>query len=125
MGLIVVCGRLPLMVAPAATLRWVKALIETNTRLRILGVIALLVATGMIWAGGAEDSILASVLTIWGWAIVAMSTSLLMIFPGVYRKIASAFLPAAGDESLPGWRLIGGLGTMIGLLLIYSGVLAL
>ena len=125
LGIFVVCGRGPLLVAPAATLRWFNSVIETNSRIRVLGIVVLLVGAGMILAGATEGSTLASILTIWGWAMVALGTLALMIFPGAYREFASAFLPAKEEESLPGWRLMGGLGTIVGLMLIYFGVLAL
>ena len=124
-GILVICGRAPLMIVPAAFLGWFNRLIESDSNLRILGVISLLLAAVMIWAGGTGHGTLSDVLTIWGWAIVAVATPWLILFPAVYRGIASAFLPLEEEDSLPGWRLVGGLGTFIGLLLIYSGVLAL
>ena len=125
LGLLVVCTRGPLLVAPAATLRWFRGVIETSSGIRMLGAILLILGAAMIWAGATEGSTLASVLTIWGWAIVAIATLALLIFPGVYREIAIALLPTDEEESLAGWRLIGTLGSTIGLVLIYFGALAL
>ena len=125
LGLLVVCTRGPLLVAPAATLRWFRGVIETSSGIRMLGAILLILGAAMIWAGATEGSTLASVLTIWGWAIVAIATLALLIFPGVYREIAIPLLPTDEEESLSGWRLIGTLGSTIGLVLIYFGALAL
>ena len=125
MGLLVVCGRVPLVVAPAAMMRWFRRLIDTDTKIRKLGTIFVVLGAGMIWAGATEIGVLARILTIWGWYIVGASFVLLIIFPGVYRELASIFLPAEAETNLPGWRLIGGIGTLAGSLLIYYGVLAL
>jgi hypothetical protein len=125
LGVLIVCSRLPLWVAPAAFLGWFKRVIETNTRIRLLGLIVLAIGAGMIWGSATEHSILASILTIWGWWIVAIGTTGLLIFPGVYHAIASAVLPIKEETSLPGWRSIGILGSIVGSLLIYFGVLAL
>ncbi len=124
LGLLVVCTRGPLAVAPAATLRRFRQLIATNNRTRILGAFLLTLGAAMVWAGTTEDSTLASLLTLVGLVISPIAT-LVVIFPGGYRELARAILPALDDESLPGWRLIGILGTSVGLVVIYVGVLAL
>lgn len=61
-GVVTVCGRIPLVVAPAATLRWFKGMIMTNGRIRVLGAFVLLLGATMVWAGASEDSGLAAIL---------------------------------------------------------------
>ena len=127
LGLFVVGARAPLIVAPSAVLRWFEGLLETNTRVRILGAMFPIPGAAMIWAGATEDNFLASFLVIAGWWIAGASALFLLIFPNAYRAIAMAFLPGREevDASLLGWRLVGAFGTWIGSMLIYYGVLAL
>ena len=125
LGVLVACARLPLALAPAATLRWFKRLIETNRNLRIFGAALVVLGATLVWAGSTADTTLASVLEFFGWLIIAISTFLLVIFPAAYRAFAIGLLPPDDEENLRGWRLIGILGTIAGLVLIYFGALAL
>lgn len=126
-GVIVVCGRGALLVAPAATLRWFGGVIATNCGTRALGAIALTLGAAMVWAGASEHSGLATVLSVVGWIIVGISSLALVLFPGPYRAIAEAVLPSAADADadLLGWRIVGLLGISVGAILIYFGAVAL
>ena len=123
LGLLIVCIRGPLVVAPGAWLRWFRWQIETNNRVRMLAAFVLVPSAAMVWAGTTDDSTLAGVLMIWG-AFGLVMGPILVVFPGPYRTFASGFLPAAEEERLPGWRLLGILNVVGGSLLIYVGVLA-
>jgi hypothetical protein len=124
-GVVMVCSRGPLLLAPAATLGWFERLIETNGRIRALGAVALMLGTAMVWAGASEHGGLATILLVIGWAVIGSSTLALVLFPATYRSIAEAVLPSDTDEDLIGWRFLGLLGVIIGGLLIYYGALAL
>ena len=123
LGVLAVGGRGSLLLAPEATLRWFKGLIATNGRLRLLGGLMLTLGAAMVWAGSPEDSVLAFILEILGWPVVGMS-ALLLLFPGVYRAIATPFLPS-DTNNLFLWRFGGLVGVIVGALFIYFGVLAL
>ena len=123
-GLLVVCTRGPLAVALAATLRRFRGLIATNRPTRILGAVVLILGAAMVWAGTTEDSSFASLLMVVGLWIGAAG-ALLVILPGGYRGLVRFFLPDVAKGRLLGWRLLGVLGTSIGLLVIYIGVRAL
>ena len=125
LGIVLTCSRAPLLVAPAATLRRVEWLVESDTRLRVLGGIALVLGVLMAWAGATAYGTLASVLFVWGWAMIGFALLALLLFPGWYRGLVGAILPDAVSRDLPGWRLLGLLGTSIGVLMIYAGVAAL
>jgi len=125
LGILVVCSRGSLLVAPAATLRWFERLIGTNGRIRALGAVTLTIGATMAWVGASEHSGLATILRVAGWAIVAISTPSLVLFPKVYRAIFEALLPSSGDADLAGWRILGLIGVILGGLLIYFGALAL
>lgn len=124
-GVVLVCSRGALLLAPAATLGWFERVIETDGRIRALGAVALMLGTPMVWAGASERSGLAMVLFVVGWVVIGSSTLALVLFPDAYRSIAEAVLPSDTDEDLIGWRLLGLLGVFIGGLLIYYGALAL
>ncbi len=124
LGVLVVCGRGALLVAPEATLGCFKETIASNGRLRTLGAFLVTLGAAMAWAGASEDSGLATFLTVFGWAIVGVSAMLLVLFPGVYRAIANPFLPS-DTSSLFLWRFAGLAGMGVGVLIIYFGVLAL
>ena len=124
-GVVVVCSRGPLLVAPAATLRWLLGVIGTNGSVRALGIVALALGAAMVWAGDSEHSELATILWLAGWAIVGVSTLLLLVFPAVYRAIVESMLPSEADADPTGLRILGLAGVIIGGLLIYFGALAL
>ncbi len=125
LGILVVGGRATLLVAPAATLRWFKETVASNHRLRTLGAFLVPLGAAMAWAGASEDSGLATFLTVFGWGILGVSALLLVLFPGVYRAIADRFLPSDTSGSLYSWRFRGLAGTLVGVLIVYFGVLAL
>ena len=70
LGVLVVCGRVTLLVAPAATLCWFKETIASNGRLRTLGAFFVTLGVAMAWAGASEDSGLATFLTVFGWGFL-------------------------------------------------------
>jgi len=125
LGIVLVCSRGALLVAPAATLRWFEGLIATNAGTRALGAVALALGAVTVWAGASEDTGLATVLSVIGWAIVGFSAFALVLFPSVYQDLARALLPASESEDTTGWRVVGLAGVAIGGLLIYFGALAL
>ena len=125
LGVLVVCGRVTLLVAPAATLRWFKETIASNGRLRTLGAFFVTLGAAMAWAGASEDSGLATFLTVFGWGFLVFSALVSVLFPGIYRAIANPFLPSDTRGSLFLWRFRGLAGSLIGGLIIYFGALAL
>jgi hypothetical protein len=123
-GVIMLCSRGALLVAPRATLRWFGWMIETNGRTRALGAVVLALGAVMAWAGAGADGGLATLLYVVGWVVAVFGTFGLLVFPSVYRSIGEALLPSDGED-LTGWRGIGLVGVVIGAALIYYGALAL
>ncbi len=121
------------LVAPAALLRWFKGTIRTNGRTRIFGAFLLSLGAAMIWAGASEEgsfdvnqqSTLAFILSLIGWAWVVVMTTALVLFPGFYRGLTNAFLPSDPSGSLSGWRLLGLVRVVISVPFIYFGARAL
>lgn len=106
-------------------MRWFKGVISTNGRLRAMGAVMLTLGATLIWAGASEESGLASVLSVVGWALVVIATLALLLFPAAYRAVANSFLPSEPSGSLTAWRIRGLIGVIIGVLLIYFGALSL
>ena len=121
LGSLIAVSRGLIVVAPATTMRWFTALIETEARVRTLGLCVLPLPALMIWAGSTEDTALALVLLIFGLFFLFVTIPLLLFFPRTFIDLARAFLPA----SLMTWRLLGLMGALFGLVLIYIGWSAL
>ncbi len=117
LGSLIVISRGLVVVSPAATLRWFKDMIRTETRIRTLGVFALTLPALMIWAGASEDTVLAQVLLIFGLFFLLFAIPWLVFFPRSYMELTSSLLPS----NLMGWRLLGLLGAIVGLVLVYFG----
>ena len=117
LGSFIVISRGLIAVSPAATLRWFKDMIKTETRVRTLGLFALTLPALMIWAGASEDTVLAQVLLIFGLFFLLFAIPWLVFFPRSYMELTSSLLPS----NLMGWRLLGLLGAIVGLVLVYFG----
>jgi hypothetical protein len=120
-GSLIVISRGLFVVAPATTLRWVKDMISTETRVRTLGLYALVLPALMIWAGASEDTVLANVLLIFGLFYLLIAIPWLVFFPRSYMEFTNSLLPS----NLMWWRVLGLLGAIVGLVLVYFGLGAL
>jgi hypothetical protein len=114
-----------LLVTPAAALAWFKNAISTTGRVRVFGLVLSVLGLAMIWGGASDDSLLAYLLSLGGWASTVFSVLALVLFPGVYQSMANTLVPADLSEDLTMWRIGGVLGVMAGVAIIYFGVLAL
>jgi hypothetical protein len=125
LGLFVLATRLPLVVAPAATVMAYRSALGTIPRVRGIGVVVVLLGAAATWAGTTENSALAGILTILGCWVVLLGGGCLLLFPGTYREFVYALLPEEGAVELLKWRVLGALGSILGLTLVYYGVLGL
>ena len=125
LGVLIAFGRGPLLLAPAATLRWFRKAIETEASTRMLGMFAVLIGLLMTWAGVDHGSGLESIMFIVGVFIVVVSIPALLLFPSAYMSIASSMLPDDAETSLIGWRFLGLVNILIGVALIRAGMVAL
>jgi hypothetical protein len=117
--IVIYCGLI--VVAPAITLRWNKDMISTETRVRTLGLYALVLPALLIWAGASEDSGLANVLLIIGLFYLLVAIPWLVFFPRSYMEFANPLLPS----NLMVWRVLGLLSAIVGLVLVRIGLSAL
>jgi hypothetical protein len=125
LGVIVVCGRLPMVVAPAPTLRWFRRLVSSDSRIRILGACFAPLGAAMVWVGDPADGDLSGVVMFLGFWILGGSLLLLIVFPAAYRSLIEGFMPQEPEGRLIGWRLTGLAGVAIGVILIIAGMRAL
>ncbi len=119
-GLIVV-SRLMIVVAPATTMKWLKNLIGTTKRVRTTGLTVLVFPVILIWVGISEETLLAQVLLILGLFLLFFSIPWLVFFPQSFIELANWLLPSG----LMAWRVLGLLGAIVGLVLVYVGWRAL
>ena len=89
LGALVFCGRGPLLLAPAATLRLFGEAVKTEARTRMLGTFAVLIALLMIWSGIDQNSGLASIMFIFGVLILVITIPALVLFPRGYMSVAN------------------------------------
>ena len=125
LGAFIVCIRGPLLLAPAATLRWFGEAIKTKSRTRVLGAFVVLITVPMMWSGVLENSGLANVLFILGVFIFVVSIPMLVLFPSAYMSIAGSFLPSDSGSNLFGWRIVGLVSVIIGIGIFRVGMVAL
>ena len=119
--------------APAALLRWFKGMATTNGRTRTFGAFMLPLGVAMIWAGASAEgsfdlngqSTLAFILSLIGWAWVAVMTTALVLFPGFFRALIHVFVPSELSGSLIGLRVLGLVRIAVSTSFIYFGALAL
>ena len=123
-GIVVVCARGPLLVAPTATVHWFRGKIASKGRVRVLAAIALSLGAVLVWAGASEDSVLATILTAFGLVSIAVSV-LGVVFSGAYLNFVNTIVRSDSRASRTAWRFRGLAGVLVGLLLIYYGVHAL
>lgn len=88
-----------------------------ETRVRVLGLCTLAIPALLIWAGASEDTGLAHVLLIFGVFFLLVIIPWLVFFPRSFIEITSSLLPS----DLMVWRLLGLLGVIVGLVLVYIG----
>ncbi len=125
LGALVFCCRGPLLLAPAATLRLFGEVVKTETRTRMFGIFAVLIALLMIWSGIDENSGLASIMFIFGVLILVITIPDLVLFPRGYMSVANSMLPADPDTNLIGWRILGLVNIIIGVAFFRAGMVAL
>ena len=125
LGAFIVCIRGPLLLAPAATLRWFGEAIKTKSRTRVLGAFVVLITVPMMWSGVLENSGLANVLFILGVFIFVVSNLTLVLFPSAYMSITGSFLPSDSGSNLFGSRIVGLVSVIIGIGIFRVGMVAL
>ena len=120
-GIVVIVSRAPLIFAPSATLRSTRWLFSTNARCRAFGVMFATLAMALLFSDFGVGA-LAGFLHAAGW-VVATVALLFLVLPNVLRRILRTifgYIEKSVDERI--MRVVGFLGVVFGLALIYVGV---
>lgn len=132
-GVLGICYGGYIVLKPAALLRWFRHAVNTDRRIRVLGVCLLPLGVVLVLAGASEgagfdlngQSTLALVLSILGWAWLAFFTLPLVLAPQFIRVAIEVLVPNVLSGSLIGWRLLGIVRVAISAAFVYFGALAL
>ena len=125
LGVIVVCGRLPFVVSPAPILRWLRRLVASDSRIRVLGACFVPPGVAMVWVGNRADGELAGVVMFVGLWILGWDFLLFIAFPAGYRFLIERLVPQEPEGSFIGWRLVGLASVAVGVIFIIAGMRAL
>jgi hypothetical protein len=122
LGILIIAGRSPLIIAPRPTLRWFQRVaFATNARARAFGVMIAALAAGLIRIDFGSG-VIPDLLYGWGWLMAAAALWALLAtgsFRGFYDGVMD-FFEHSVDEGL--LRGMGVLGLLFGLWLIYLGI---
>ncbi len=120
-GIFVIVSRAPLIFAPSATLRSTRWFFSTNARCRAFGVMFATLAMALLFSDFGVGA-LAGLLHTVGW-LTATVALLFLVLPNVLRRILETifgYIEKSVDERI--MRIVGSLGVVFGLALIYVGV---
>ena len=119
LGILIIVTRGPLIVAPQATVRVYRKILEKPAQVRIMGLALALLALVVVRATANEPGLLAAILNVLGWLILVVGGLMLTLFPNVAQSIVYRVLDALSDTLLRGAGLVA---VGLGLFLIYLGV---
>ena len=120
-GILVIVGRGPLIVAPTATLRFYRWLLSTKARLRVFGVVVATLSIALLFSDFGEG-VLAGLLHTFGWFMAAVAL-LFLPLPNVLRRFIQSifgYIEESVDDGIV--RIVGLLAVVFGFALIYVGV---
>ena len=118
LGIVVIALRGPMIFSPDAVIKPFKKLIESKTRMRIMGLVFVAPGLALIYAAWGVDHTAARVMLGMGCFIVLIPLFFMVIFPSIYSLIADIVL----DWNPLVFRVIGVLGVGMGILFIYLGL---
>lgn len=119
MGAVLIAIRGPLLIAPEATTELYRQLAATDTRIRVAGILGILLGLWMVLSVSESLGLGAWVFWIWGWFLVVACVLLLLIFVSAYRSFVEATV--AWFERSRLLRPLGAFAVVLGVLLIGLG----
>ena len=121
-GILALVENLPLIFAPRATLRFYdRWLLSTNARFRAFGVVFATLAMALLFSDFGEG-VLAGLLHTFGWFMATVAL-LFVVLPNVFRRFFQTifgYIEKSVDDGIV--RIVGFVGVVFGLALIYVGV---
>ncbi|MBW2232052.1 MAG: hypothetical protein JRH17_16850 [Deltaproteobacteria bacterium] len=119
LGCFVIATRGPLLVAPAATLDFLRWILGAPIRIRLLGLVVTGLGALMILGSSAEERVFASILSFFGWYAVVAGFGSLVLFPSLYKALAEWLIDNMADVMQP----LGGFGVALGIALVWFGLI--
>ena len=121
-GIFAIVSRGPLIFAPSATLRFYdRWMFSTNARFRVFGVVFATLAMALLFSDFGEG-VLAGLLNTFGWFMATVAL-LCLVLPNVFRRFFQTifgYIEKSLDERII--RIVGFVGVVFGLALIYVGI---
>ena len=119
-GIVIIVGRAPLVVAPGATLRLIRRIIDNKGTLRIVGIFTAVLGLALIAAAWNADQSAALILAWLGWLIFCAAL-IELIFTAFVQRLANAVWSMGNTTA----RILGVFAVIIGTFFIYLGVAVL
>ena len=118
LGALAIVSRGPLLLAPEATVRVYRRLIASGARVRVGGLVAGLLAAGILVGASRRGGSGATVASVLGWLLGALAL-LPLLAPASYQRIAFDLLSVLDPGAL---RALGAMGVGLGIVLIGLGL---
>lgn len=116
-GIVIIVGRAPLVVAPEATLRLIRKIINNKGTLRIVGIFTAVLGLALIAAAWNADQSATLILSWLGWLIFCAALAEL-IFTAFVQRIAISIWSMGNTTA----RILGLVAVVIGAFFIYLGL---
>jgi uncharacterized protein YjeT (DUF2065 family) len=115
-GIVIILGRAPLVVAPGATLRLIRRIINNKGALRIVGIFTAVLGLALIAAAWNVDQSAALILSWLGWLIFCAAL-VELIFTAFVQRIAISIWSMGNTTA----RILGLVAVVIGAFFVYLG----
>jgi hypothetical protein len=122
-GILIIISRTPFLIAPVATINTYRKISSTNTRIRMMGVVMIVLSLFTILFAQKSAEAIADVYLLFGWIAALVSVFMLLIFPIIIKEILEFSLKLFSRSVTA--RLIMIIPTAIGIFLIYMGIAVL
>jgi uncharacterized protein YjeT (DUF2065 family) len=119
-GIIIILGRAPLVVAPGATLKVIRRIINNKRTLRIVGVFSAVLGMALIATAWDVRQSAALIIYWLGW-VLFFSALAELIFTGSVQRIAISIWSMKNTTA----RILGLVAVVIGAFFIYLGIAVL
>lgn len=121
-GLLIIIVRAPLIVKPQETLDFYKKIINTNNKVRVLGIVIAMLGFLLIIASWNYNIIAAIILKAFGFIFLFAGSIFLLIFTKYYKNFGLYFLEKINLLSA---RILGLFALFLGAYFIYLGIIIL
>lgn len=122
-GILIIISRTPILIAPVATINTYRKISSTNTRIRMMGVVMIVLSLFTILFAQKSAEAIADCYLLFGWIAALVSVFMLLIFPIIIKEILEFSLKLFSRSVTA--RLIMIIPTAIGIFLIYMGIAVL